>query len=419
MYYGFDIAPKTVGLTQQAERDCAGRFEQIDVNCMLCSARILAAFQKFNVSTADFIEITGYGYDDPGREKLEKIYAEVFHTEDALVRIQMMSGTHALALALGGLLKYGDTLLSISGEPYDTLRSVIGTAGGSRNSLIANGVKYEQIELIDNDFDLEAIRRRVSEKNIKLVEIQRSRGYSRRKSLTIDKIARAVAVVKEADPNAVVLVDNCYGEFTEDREPTDVGADLIVGSMMKNPGAGIAVSGAYCAGRKELVNDVAERLTAPMVGKSLGANLNQLTSLYKGLFMAPSAVRGALKSMAFAARLLELAGFEGIDPKYDEARTDIVQTVDLMSGENLVAFCVGLQHGSPIEAFVTPEPGEMPGYPNDEIMAGGTFTVGSTIELSADGPLCPPYTAFMQGGLTFEYGKLGVVKAVDEMLAGV
>jgi cystathionine beta-lyase family protein involved in aluminum resistance len=416
MYCGFDFCDGTVSLSARAEKDCEKRFAEIDENCMLWSGRILDAFQKCNVSTSDFLEITGYGYDDPGRDKIEKIYSRIFGTQDALVRPQMMSGTHALALTLGGLLKYGDTMLSISGAPYDTLRSVIGTEGGSRNSLMANGVKYEQIDLIDNDFDLPAVRRRIARGGVKLVEIQRSRGYARRKSLTMDKIARAIEAVKSTDPEVIVMVDNCYGEFTEEREPTHAGADIMVGSMMKNPGGGIAVTGAYCAGRAELINDVAERLTAPMVGKSLGANMNQLTSFYKGLFLAPSVTRAALKSMVFAARLLELAGFSGIDPAYDEKRTDIVQTVDLGTAENLINFCVGLQHGSPVEAFATPEPGEMPGYPNDEIMACGTFTTGATIELSADGPLCPPYTAFMQGGLTYEYGKLGVMTAVDNMI---
>lgn len=416
MYCGFDFCDETVSLSARAEKDCEKRFAEIDENCMLWSGRILDAFQKCNVSTSDFLEITGYGYDDPGRDKIEKIYSRIFGTQDALVRPQMMSGTHALALTLGGLLKYGDTMLSISGAPYDTLRSVIGTEGGSRNSLMANGVKYEQIDLIDNDFDLPAVRQRIARGGVKLVEIQRSRGYARRKSLTMDKIARAIEAVKSTDPEVIVMVDNCYGEFTEEREPTHAGADIMVGSMMKNPGGGIAVTGAYCAGRAELINDVAERLTAPMVGKSLGANMNQLTSFYKGLFLAPSVTRAALKSMVFAARLLELAGFSGIDPAYDEKRTDIVQTVDLGTAENLINFCVGLQHGSPVEAFATPEPGEMPGYPNDEIMACGTFTTGATIELSADGPLCPPYTAFMQGGLTYEYGKLGVMTAVDNMI---
>jgi len=418
MFFGFDFSVRVQELAAQAERDCSDQFLKIDGNCMLCSSRVLKAFQDCGVSTADFIEVTGYGYDDPGRDRIEKIYSQVFGTEDALVRVQMMSGTHALSLALSGLLKYGDTLLSISGEPYDTLRSVIGTEGESRNSLRSNGVRYEQIDLINNDFDLEAITERVSKKDVKLIEIQRSRGYARRKSLTVDKIGRAIRAAKDADPNVIVLVDNCYGEFTEDREPSNLGADIIVGSMMKNPGGGIAVTGAYCAGRADLINDVAERLTAPMIGKSLGANLNQLSSFYKGLFMAPSAVRSSVKTMTFAARLLQLAGFTGIEPAWDEKRTDIVQTVDLGSAENLVNFCVGLQRGSPIEAYVTPEPGAMPGYPHDEVMAGGTFTTGSTIELSADGPLCPPYTAFMQGGLTYEYGKLGVMAAVDAMLRG-
>lgn len=411
-----NFSEKILNLSAAAERDCAARFDEIDANCQLWSARVLKAFQTHNVSTADFLEITGYGYDDPGRDKLERIYADLFGTEDALVRAQMMSGTHALYLTLGALLKHGDTLVSLSGEPYDTLRSVIGTAGDSRNSLIANGVKYEQIDLIGNDFDLAAIEKRIRRGGVKLVEIQRSRGYARRKSLSIGKIAAAIETVKAADPAVIVMVDNCYGEFTEDREPTHVGADITVGSMMKNPGGGLAVTGAYCAGRADLINDVAERLCAPMVGKSLGANLNQLTAFYKGLFLAPSVTRAALKSMVFAARLLELAGFEGIDPRYDEKRTDIVQTVDLNSAENLINFCVGLQHGSPIEAFATPEPGAMPGYPHDEIMACGTFTTGATIELSADGPLCPPYTAFMQGGLTYEYGKLGVMTAIENML---
>ena len=416
MYYGFDFSEKTIALANQAEKDCQKVFNELDETCLFWSGKVLKAFQDCAVSTVDFLEVTGYGYDDPGRDKIEQIYSNIFGTEDALVRVQMMSGTHALAVTFGGLLKHGDTLLSISGAPYDTLRSVIGTEGDSRNTLIANGVKYEEIDLIDNDFDLEAIKNRVSRGDIKLVEIQRSRGYARRKSLTIDKLERAIKAVKDADPNTIVMVDNCYGEFTERLEPSHVGADIIVGSMMKNPGGGLALTGAYCAGRKDLINDVAERLTAPMVGKSLGANLNQLTSFYKGLFMAPSAVRSSLKSMVFTARLLELAGFAGIDPAYDEKRTDIVQTVDLDTPENLINFCIGLQKGSPIEAFVTPEPGEMPGYPNDEIMAAGTFTTGSTIELSCDGPLCPPYTSFIQGGLTYEYGKLGIMKAVDMML---
>lgn len=417
-YYGYEFCERTVELAKQAETDCAASFAAVDEICLKRSAEILRAFQRERVSTADLIEITGYGYYDGGRDKLERIYADIFDTEDALVRIQFMSGTHALYVALGGLLKHGDTMLCISGEPYDTLKSVIGITGGSRNSLMANGVKYEDIELVNNDFDIPAIEARLVRGGVRLVHIQRSKGYSSRKSLTIDKIARAIAAVKRTAPEAIVFVDNCYGEFTEELEPTHVGADIAVGSMMKNPGAGIAVTGAYCVGRRDLINDVAERLTSPCIGKDLGANLNQLTSLYKGLFLAPSVTRMALKSMIFASRLLELAGFAGVDPTYTDKRTDIVQTADLLKEDNLVRFCRGLQGGSPIESYVVPCPDSMPGYEDREIMAGGSFTVGSTIELSCDGPLKPPYTVYMQGGLSYEYGKLGVMHAVDYMLRG-
>ena len=416
MYYGYKISDYVANMARQAEADLCETFTKIEENALLCSAKVLNAFQECRVSTADFIEITGYGYTDSGRDKLEQIYAKVFGAEDALVRPQLMAGTHALAVTLGGLLKHGDTLLYISGEPYDTLKSVIGTAGDSRNSLIKCGVKYEQIDLIGNDFDLDAIKERISRGDIKVAAIQRSRGYSQRKSLTIDKIEEAIKAVKEACPDTVVMVDNCYGEFTEDREPTDVGADVFVGSMMKNLGAGFAVSGGYCVGRRDVIEDIAERLTAPCVGKDLGANFNQLASFYKGFFMAPSCVASTLKSMAFAARLLELVGFADVDPKYDEKRTDIVQTMNLYSADKLIKFCKGIQMGSPVEAYCIPEPGEMPGYPHPEIMAAGTFVTGATNELSCDGPLVYPFTAYMQGGLTYEYGKLGVMRAVDEML---
>lgn len=416
MYYGYDISDYTVALAKKAERDCAEVFDKIEENALICSAKVLNAFQECRVSTADFIEITGYGYTDSGRDKLEEIYAKVFGAEDALVRPQLMSGTHALAVTLGGLLKYGETLLYVTGKPYDTLQSVIGTSGNSRNSLIKCGIKYEEIDLIGNDFDLEAIRERLKGEFVRVVAIQRSRGYAQRKSLTIDKIEEAVKVIKQTSPETVIMVDNCYGEFTEDREPTNVGADVFVGSMMKNLGAGFAVSGGYCVGKREVIADIAERLTAPCVGKDLGANFNQLASFYKGFFIAPSAVASTLKSMVFAARMLELAGFSEVDPRYDEKRTDIVQTVNLHSPDRLIKFCKGIQMGSPVESYCIPEPGDMPGYPHPEIMAAGTFITGATNELSCDGPLCEPYTAYMQGGLTYEYGKLGVMKAVDEML---
>ena len=416
MYYGYNISDYTADLARQAEEDLREIFKKIEENALISSAKVLSAFQECRVSTADFIEITGYGYTDSGRDKLEEIYAKVFGAEDALVRPQLMSGTHALAVTLGGLLKHGDTLLYISGEPYDTLKSVIGTAGDSRNSLIKCGVKYEEIDLIGDDFNIEAIKDRLKRGGVRVAAIQRSRGYSQRKSLTIEKIEEAIKAVKEVSPETIVMVDNCYGEFTEDKEPTDVGADVFVGSMMKNLGAGFAVSGGYCVGKKDVIEDIAERLTAPCVGKSLGANFNQLASFYKGFFMAPAAVASTLKSMAFAARLLELAGFSDVSPRYDEKRTDIVQTMNLHSAEKLIKFCKGIQMGSPVEAYCIPEPGDMPGYPHPEIMAAGTFVTGATNELSCDGPLCEPYTAYMQGGLTYEYGKLGVMRALDEML---
>lgn len=417
MYYGYGISNYTAELAQRAEQDCREVFKGIDDNALRCSAKVLRAFQECRVSSADFLEITGYGYYDGGRDKLEQIYAHVFGAEDALVRPQLMSGTHALWVTLGGLLKPGDTLLYITGEPYDTLKSVIGTAGDSRNSLIKYGVKYEEIDLVGNDFNLDKIYERVSRGDVTVAAIQRSRGYSQRKSLVIDKIAEAISTVKRACPDTVVMVDNCYGEFCEDREPSEVGADVFVGSMMKNLGAGFAVSGGYCVGKAKIIEDISERLTAPCVGKSLGANFNQLASFYKGLFMAPTTVAATLKSMAFASRLLELAGYSDVSPRFDEKRTDIVQTIDFHSADKLIKFCKGIQMGSPVESYAVPEPGEMPGYPHEEIMAAGTFVTGATNELSCDGPVCEPYTAYMQGGLSYDYGKLGVMRALDEMLS--
>lgn len=417
-YYGMTLHDSTVALAAQAEADCAEAFARAQEVCMRCSGRVLEAFRTCKVSSSDFLEVTGYGFYDGGRDKLEQVYARIFGAEDALVRVQLMSGTHALCVALGGLLHHGETLLSITGLPYETLQAVIGITGDSRNSLKAHGVNYEQIDLVDSEFDLPAIEARCKQGGIRVVAIQRSRGYAARKSLTVEKIGQAIAVVKQYCPDAIVMVDNCYGDFTEEREPTHVGADLIVGSMMKNLGGGLAVTGGYCVGRADVIRDVAERLTAPSIGKELGANMNQLASLFKGLFFAPSTVCAALKSMIFAARLLELAGFDHVDPLYNEPRTDIVQTVDLQTAENLIRFCCGVQGGSPVEAYVAPEPGPMPGYEHEEIMASGTFVTGATSELSCDGPLCPPYTAYMQGSLTYEYGKLGVMYAVDAMLHG-
>lgn len=416
MYKEFGIRDEIIEVSNEVEKELEKIFLEYENNCLKSSMKVLKAFQDNRVSTTDFNEITGYGYYDGGREKLEKIYAQIFGAEDALVRPQIMSGTHALTITLFGLLKYGDTMISISGEPYDTLQSVIGLTGESQNSLIKHGIKYEQIELVNNDFDYDKIEERVRKGNIKLIEIQRSRGYSQRESLTMDKIEKVISKIKEIDNNVIVMVDNCYGEFVEDKEPTEVGADIFISSLMKNLGAGIATSGGYVVGRKDLVHQVAERLTAPCIGKDLGANFNQLLAYYKGIFMAPSVVKSVLKTMTYASRMLEKFGFDGVSPRYNEKRTDIIQTIELKTSEKLIKFCQGVQKGSPIESYVIPVPDDMPGYEHKEIMAGGSFTPGATIELSCDGPVCEPYTAYMQGGLTYEYGKIGIMMAIENML---
>ncbi|MGN0798198.1 MAG: aminotransferase class I/II-fold pyridoxal phosphate-dependent enzyme [Christensenellales bacterium] len=412
MYYGFDIDEKLIELSKQCEQELVDIFKQYEENCLLCSAKVLKAFHDNRLSSSDFVSTTGYGYSDEGRDKLERIYSQIFGTEDALVRPQIMSGTHALSLTFSGLLKSGDTMISISGEPYDSLKSIIGLTGKSRNSLIKNGIKYEQIELINGDFDTKTICERLQRKDVKLVEIQRSRGYSNRPSLTIDKIERVCTAIRQVNKDVIIMVDNCYGDFVEDREPTEVGADIIVGSLMKNLGGGIAQTGGYIVGKKILVEDVAERFSAPCIGKDIGANMGQLQSFYKGLYNAPSVVCSTLKTMTLASLMLEKLGYN-VSPKWNEKRADIVQTIALETPENLINFCVGIQQSAAVESYVTPIPGETPGYPHEEIMASGSFTQGSTIELSCDGPLVAPYTAYMQGGLTYEYGKLGILIAIN------
>jgi len=415
VYFDYDIDSELIELSKKAEHDLKDIYKRYEDNAFLCSSKVLKAFQDFMVSGSDFNEVRGYGYNDPGRDKLESIYAKVFKAEDALVRPQIMSGTHALALTFFGLLKHGDTMISITGAPYDSLLSVIGLTGNSRNSLIANGVKYEQIDLINDDFDIEKIVARLSKSNVKLVEIQRSRGYSQRKSLTIDKIEKVCKAIRNVNKDVIIMVDNCYGDFVESKEPIEVGADILVGSLMKNLGGGIAKTGGYIVGNKDLVNDVAERFSAPCIGKDIGANLNENINFYKGLYMAPSVVCSSLKTMTFAAYLLEKLGFD-VDPKCDEIRTDIIQTITLNSKDNLEKFCGGIQMSCPVDSYVTPIAAPMPGYPNDVVMASGSFTEGSTIELSCDGPAVEPYIAYMQGGLTYDYGKLGILLAINKML---
>lgn len=402
-------------LAKDVENEIEILFKNVDDICEKNSKKVLNAFQECNLQESHLSSSTGYGIDEAGRNKIEEIYSKVFKAEDSLVRTQLISGTHALSVTLSALLRPGDTMLSISGEPYDTLQTVIGVGKEKSNSsLKAFNIKYEQIDLIDNDFDIDKIQERLAKKDIKLVEIQRSRGYSTRKSLTIEKIERVITAIREVNKEVIIMVDNCYGEFVQDREPIEIGADIAVGSLMKNLGAGIATSGAYIVGRKDLIELCAERLTSPGIGKEIGPSLNQNPLLLKGLFFAPSVVASSVKTAIFTSRILEKLGYK-VEPKYDEERADIVQTVSLGSEDALVKFCQGIQKGSPIDSNVIPFPSDMGGYDDKVIMAAGTFTQGSTIELSCDGPIRPPYIAYMQGGLTYEYGKLGVLKAIEEM----
>ena len=402
-------------ITKKIEKEIEPEFKKIEKICEKNSIKVIKAFQECNLQEMHLQTSTGYGIDEPGRNKIEEIYANIFKAEDSLVRAQFISGTHALAITLSALLRPNDTMISITGAPYDTLQTVIGLGENpSKSSLKQYGVKYEQIELVNNEFNEKAIQQRLSKKDVKLIEIQRSRGYSTRKSINIDKIEKIIKKIREVNNEVIIMVDNCYGEFVEEKEPIEVGADIAVGSLMKNLGAGIATSGAYIVGKKELVELCAERLTAPGIGKEIGPSLNQNTNLLKGLFFAPQVVSSSLKTAIFASKILEELGYN-VEPKYNEKRADIVQTIHLGSKEKLIKFCQGIQKGSPIDSNVIPEPGEMGGYEDKVIMAAGTFTEGSTIELSCDGPIREPYIAYMQGGLTYEYGKYGILKAIEEM----
>ena len=402
-------------ITKKIEKEIEPEFKKIEKICEKNSIKVIKAFQECNLQEMHLQTSTGYGIDEPGRNKIEEIYANIFKAEDSLVRAQFISGTHALAITLSALLRPNDTMISITGAPYDTLQTVIGLGENpSKSSLKQYGVKYEQIELVNDEFNEKAIQQRLSNKDVKLIEIQRSRGYSTRKSINIDKIEKIIEKIREVNREVIIMVDNCYGEFVEEKEPIEVGADIAVGSLMKNLGAGIATSGAYIVGKKELVELCAERLTAPGIGKEIGPSLNQNTNLLKGLFFAPQVVSSSLKTAIFASKILEELGYN-VEPKYNEKRADIVQTIHLGSKEKLIKFCQGIQKGSPIDSNVIPEPGEMGGYEDKVIMAAGTFTEGSTIELSCDGPIREPYIAYMQGGLTYEYGKYGILKAIEEM----
>lgn len=410
------INNKVKEIITKAENELKEQFAIIDDICEYNSDKVLSAFQKHQVSEVHFNETTGYGYGDLGREVIEKIYADIFNTEDALVRGQFISASHALTVTLFGLLRPNDIMLSISGKPYDTLDSVIGLTENS-SSLKSFGIKYEQIDLIDNDFDYEKIQERLSnaESKIKLVEIQRSRGYSLRESISLEKIEKVIKTIREIDSSVIIMIDNCYGELTNKIEPSNVGADILVGSLIKNLGGGIAPNGAYVVGKHDLIELVAERLTLPGEGREVGPSLGMNKKILQGLFMAPSVVSSSLKTAVLTAKVMENLGYK-VSPKSTDIRTDIVQTIEFGNSKDLINYVQGIQIGSPIDSSSLPIPDDMPGYDDQVIMAAGAFVQGSSIELSCDAPLREPYVAFQQGGLTYEYGKLGLMKAVERIL---
>ena len=411
----FDIQPELQALSAQALQKIALRFAEIEQITEHNQLKVLSAFQKHRVSESHFAGSTGYGYGDRGRETLEAVLAEVMGTQAGLMRHTFTCGTHTLAVALFGLLRPGDTMLCVTGTPYDTLRPVIGLTGGGMGSLKDFGVRYEQVELDrQGRLDLDAIEQAVKKINPRVVYLQRSRGYTLRPSLSVEEIGSAAKIVKEHS-DAAVMVDNCYGEFVQALEPTQRGADIVAGSLIKNPGGGLAKNGGYIAGRADLVGLCAHRMTAPGLGGEVGATLGLNRSLFMGLFHAPHVVGEALKTAVYASALFELMGYE-VSPQWDEPRRDIIQSVTLGSREALIAFCRGMQGGAPVDAFVTPEPWDMPGYDSQVIMAAGAFTLGASIELSADAPLRPPWAAWMQGGLNFHSGKMGVLLAAQKML---
>lgn len=413
MYKEYGISEETINLIKKCETEVQDEFKKINEICEYNSLKVLKAFHDNNLSEVHFGETTGYGYDDIGRDVIERIYSQIFGVEDSLVRGQFISASHALNVTLFGLLRPNDTLLSICGKPYDTLDEVIGIKENP-SSLKSFGIKYEQIDLENNDFNYEEITKRVSKNDIKVIEIQRSRGYSLRKSITIDKIEKVIKEIRKVNNTAIIMIDNCYGEFTNKIEPSNIGADILVGSLIKNLGGGIAPNGAYVVGRKELIELVAERLTLPGEGKEVGPTLGMNKKILQGLFFAPSVVASSLKTAVLTSKVMEELGYDS-EPKYNEPRTDIVQTIKFGDKEKLIKYCQGIQMGSPVDSNSIPVPGDMPGYDDQVIMAAGAFTQGSSIELSCDAPLREPFLAFQQGGLTYEYGKLGLMKAVENI----
>lgn len=409
----FDIPPKLMELARQAERGCSEAFASIDETAEHNGCKVLSAFIKNNISEASLMGSTGYGYGDRGREQLDRVYADIFGAEDALVRHNFVSGTHCLVTALFGVLRPGDIMVSATGAPYDTLEEAIGIRGDGNGSLKDFGIQYSQVELLeDGSPDMEGIKS--AAKDAKMIYIQRSRGYSLRPSITVEEIGKIAVAVKEINPEVIVMVDNCYGEFSEKLEPTQVGCDLMAGSLIKNPGGGIANTGGYIAGRADLIEQCSYRLTCPGMGKEVGCTLHELRPMYMGLFFAPTVVASAMKTAVFAAELFSRLGYE-VTPTAKEYRTDIIQSIKLGSPENLIAFCQGIQKGSPIDSYALPEPWDMPGYDSPVIMAAGAFTMGASIELSADAPLREPYAVWLQGGLTYPTGKTGVIMAAQAM----
>ena len=413
IYQALGVSGEVLAYGEKILETLRPRFAEIDARAEINQAKVLAAMQKNRVNATHFAASTGYGYDDEGRDNLERVYADAFHTEAALVRPQITCGTHALAVALSANLLPGDELLAISGKPYDTLEEVIGIRP-SPCSLAEYGVSYRQVDLLDDgSFDLPAIRAAISAKT-KLIHIQRSKGYQPRPTLSVAQIGEAIAVCRAVKPDVTIMVDNCYGEFVETVEPSDVGADMIVGSLIKNPGGGLAPIGGYICGRAELVERCAYRLSAPGLGQEVGANLGILPSFYQGFFLAPTVVAGALKGAIFAAGIYERLGFPCI-PNATESRHDIIQAVELGSAERMLAFCSGIQAAAPVDSYVTPEPWAMPGYDSDVIMAAGAFIQGSSIELSADGPIRAPYSVYFQGGLTWFHAKTGILMSLQKL----
>ena len=413
-YESMGVCPALWKLGEEILEELKERFAGIDETAQVNQLKVLRAMQKNRVSAEHFNGSTGYGYNDAGRDTLERIYADVFHTEDALVRSQITCGTHALSLALSANLRPGEEMLSISGKPYDTLEEVIGIRP-SRGSLSEYGIGYRQVELReDGSFDFEKIRGAMTQKT-RLIAIQRSKGYLTRPSLPVDRIGEAIHFVKEQKPDVLVMVDNCYGEFVDRVEPSDYGADMTVGSLIKNPGGGLSPMGGYIAGTRECVENCAVRLTSPGLGREVGASLGINRAFYQGLFLAPTVTAGALKGAIFAANLFARFGFRCI-PDAKEPRQDIIQAIEFGSPEGLIAFCEGIQSAAPVDSYVTPEPWAMPGYDSDVIMAAGAFIQGSSIELSADGPLHEPYAAYFQGGLTWEHAKFGILKAAQRLI---